>query len=134
MISVGPFIINTILGMVIVFPAAVELFCLEVPNSPLAALLGWLRISSLMHAFPSTGDARVRGHSILKNPEVPPGQAGYGTGNRSDLLRCSGLHVLARSDLCGLYGNDTAAACGFAMVGAVFSLQFGSSVIDGLNL
>lgn len=70
MISVGPFLINTILGMFIVFPAAVELFRFEVWSNPLSLLLGWLGISILMHAFPSTGDAKVMVHSILKNPDV----------------------------------------------------------------
>lgn len=70
MISVGPFLINTILGMFIVFPAAVELFRFEVWSNLLSLLLGWLGISILMHAFPSTGDAKVMVHSILKNPEV----------------------------------------------------------------
>lgn len=70
MISVGPFIVNTLLGMLIVFPAAVELFRFEVYQNILVLLLGWLGISILMHAFPSTGDAKVMVQSILKNPDV----------------------------------------------------------------
>lgn len=70
MISVGPFIVNTLLGMLIVFPAAVELFRFEVYQNLLVLLLGWLGISILMHAFPSTGDAKVVVQAILKNPDV----------------------------------------------------------------
>lgn len=70
MISVGPFIVNTLLGMLIVFPAAIELFRFEVYQNILILLLGWLGISILMHAFPSTGDAKVMVQSILKNPDV----------------------------------------------------------------
>ena len=70
MISVGPFLVNTVLGMLIVFPAAIELFRFEVYHNVLSLLLGWLGISILMHAFPSTGDAKVMVQSILKNPEV----------------------------------------------------------------
>lgn len=70
MISVGPFIVNTLLGMLIVFPAAIELFRFEVYQNILILLLGWLGISVLMHAFPSTGDAKVMVQSILKNPDV----------------------------------------------------------------
>ena len=72
MISVGPFLVNTILGMLIVFPAAIELFRFETKNNILVLILGWLGISILMHAFPSTGDAKVMVQSILKNPDVNP--------------------------------------------------------------
>lgn len=72
MISVGPFIVNSIVGMMVVFPAAIELFRFEVYNNPLVLLLGWLGISILMHSFPSTGDAKVMVQNILKNPDVNP--------------------------------------------------------------
>lgn len=70
MISVGPFLVNTILGMLIVLPAAIVFIHFGVHNNPLMLFLGWLGISILMHAFPSTGDAKVMIHSILKNPNV----------------------------------------------------------------
>lgn len=70
MISVGPFIVNTLLGMLIVFPAAIELIHFKVYGNVLNLFLGWLGISILMHAFPSTGDARVMSNTILKNPDV----------------------------------------------------------------
>lgn len=72
MISVGPFIVNTIVGMLVVFPAAIELFQFKVYHNPLALFLGWLGISILMHSFPSTGDAKVMVQNILKNPDVNP--------------------------------------------------------------
>lgn len=67
MISVGPFFINTILGMLIVLPASIELFTF---GDGRHLVLAWLGISILMHAFPSTGDARVMVNQILKNPDV----------------------------------------------------------------
>lgn len=72
MISVGPFIVNTIVGMIVVFPAAIELFQFKVYQSPLNLFLGWLGVSILMHSFPSTGDAKVMIQNILKNPDVNP--------------------------------------------------------------
>lgn len=72
LISTGPFFVNTILGMLIVFPAAIELFRFESYKNPLTLLLGWLGVSILMHAFPSTGDAKVMVQAILKNKDVNP--------------------------------------------------------------
>lgn len=72
LISTGPFFVNTILGMLIVFPAAIELFQFRSYRNPLSLLLGWLGISILMHAFPSTGDAKVMVKAILKNENVNP--------------------------------------------------------------
>lgn len=68
--STGPFIVNTILGMLILLPASIELLVFKGGSDPLNLLLGWLGISILMHAFPSTGDAKVMVNRILKNPEV----------------------------------------------------------------
>lgn len=69
-ISIGPFIINTLLGMLLTLPAAVELIQFSSYVNPLSLLLGWLGISVLMHAFPSIGDAKVMVKCILKNPQV----------------------------------------------------------------
>ncbi|MFB9842658.1 DUF3267 domain-containing protein [Mucilaginibacter ginsenosidivorans] len=69
MISVGPFFVNTILGALIAFPAAMPVFVFNNAN-PLDYLLIYLGVSIAMHAFPSTGDAK----SILndlKEPETP---------------------------------------------------------------
>lgn len=70
-ISIGPFIINTMLGMLLTLPAAVEFLQFNSYGNPLTLLLGWLGLSVLMHAFPSIGDAKVMVNSILKKPQVP---------------------------------------------------------------
>lgn len=72
LISVGPFLVNTILGAVIMLPASISLIKFEGEGSLLTLLLGWLGISILMHAFPSTGDANVLVDSVLKNDQVNP--------------------------------------------------------------
>lgn len=68
--SMGPFFINTLLGILIILPASVELLIFKEYNNILNLILGWLGISILMHAFPSTGDAKVMVRRILKNPDV----------------------------------------------------------------
>ena len=68
--SMGPFFVNTLLGILIILPASVELLVFEEYTNVLNLVLGWLGISILMHAFPSTGDAKVMVNRILKNPEV----------------------------------------------------------------
>lgn len=55
MISVGPFVLNTLLGFVIGFPAALQ-YKFDAAG-PLDFLLLYLGVSIAMHAFPSTGDA-----------------------------------------------------------------------------
>lgn len=69
-ISFGPFIVNTIIGMLIVFPASIEILKFDVWDNIFNVALMWLGISILMHAFPSTGDAQVLVDSILKNKDV----------------------------------------------------------------
>lgn len=56
LISVGPFIVNSLLCMLICFPASVPLRIFGDSNLPSLVLL-WLGVSIGMHAFPSTGDA-----------------------------------------------------------------------------
>jgi len=56
MISIGPFIVNTILGALIALPAAMPVFKFD-NASPLDYILVFLGVSIAMHAFPSTGDA-----------------------------------------------------------------------------
>lgn len=75
--GLGPFFINTIIGMYITFPAY---FCLwgggkyRYGHNPAISfiflLLYWLGLSILMHAFPSTEDAKALIQSVLKNKEV----------------------------------------------------------------
>ncbi|MEW6365383.1 MAG: DUF3267 domain-containing protein [Acidobacteriota bacterium] len=57
LIAVGPLAVNSLLCILICFPASlpVEVFSVE---SPLNYVLMWLGISIGMHAFPSTQDAR----------------------------------------------------------------------------
>ncbi len=70
LISIGPFLINTLIGMIILAPAAIELIVFEDYSNPLNLLLGWIGFSTLMHAFPSTGDAKVLVNNILNNKNV----------------------------------------------------------------
>lgn len=56
LISVAPFLINSIAGMLIALPAAMAMAS-NVTLEPLDMLLAWLGVSVAMHAFPSTGDA-----------------------------------------------------------------------------
>ena len=70
LISVGPFLINTILGAIIMLPASITLIKFREQGNFLTLLLGWLGISILMHAFPSTGDAEALIASVLKNENV----------------------------------------------------------------
>lgn len=76
-ITFGPFLVNTLLGMFISAPATYFLFCAgslqalpsDLLKIPLFILL-WLGISILMHAFPSTGDAKSLFASVIKNKKV----------------------------------------------------------------
>ena len=83
-ISIGPFIINTLLGAIILFPASIEMsefgILTAVRNGNVGfegilrflpmLILYWLGVSIIMHAFPSTGDAQSLVSSVLKNKEV----------------------------------------------------------------
>ena len=81
LISVAPFLINSVIGLLIALPAALA----KIGNGemgPLELLVGWLGFSVAMHAFPSTGDASSMWHAL----RVP------GT---SWLLRLVGYPVIA---------------------------------------
>ncbi|WDF56490.1 DUF3267 domain-containing protein [Mucilaginibacter sp. KACC 22063] len=68
MISIGPFFLNTILGALIAFPAAIPVFKFD--NGNIADyLLIYLGVSIAMHAFPSRGDAQSLWQS-LKEPDT----------------------------------------------------------------
>ncbi|MDR5587049.1 MULTISPECIES: metalloprotease family protein [Clostridium] len=69
-VSIGPFLINTILGMFIMLPVSIEVFEFKNYNNLLNLFLVWIGISILMHAFPSKVDAENMIESILKNKEV----------------------------------------------------------------
>ena len=68
--SMGPFIFNTILGSLIILPASIQFFAFKVNSDILNLILVWAGFSILMHAFPSTGDAKVMVQQILKNKKV----------------------------------------------------------------
>ena len=66
LISVAPFLINSILGFLICLPVALAAAA-KTPMGPLDLLLGWLGISVAMHAFPSTGDASSLWSALKKD-------------------------------------------------------------------
>jgi len=70
LISVGPFIVNTVIGALISLPAALPVFTFHTAG-PMDYLLIYLGVSIAMHAFPSRGDANVIWHSIKE--ESTPG-------------------------------------------------------------
>src|SRR4029078_10337648 len=57
LISVGPFIVNSLLCIFICFPAFVPVRIFDL-HDPVSYFLLWLGLSIGMHAIPSTGDAR----------------------------------------------------------------------------
>lgn len=57
-ISVGPFLINSVLGAAIAGPAFFSVFQFE-QGGVVDYFLAWLGVSIAMHAFPSMGDAAV---------------------------------------------------------------------------
>lgn len=56
LISVAPFLLNSIVGLLICLPVALATAA-KTSVGPVDVLLGWVGISVAMHAFPSTGDA-----------------------------------------------------------------------------
>ncbi|RFM28574.1 DUF3267 domain-containing protein [Deminuibacter soli] len=62
-ISIGPFFINTLLGILIALPAALPIASFSNPGFIDIVLL-YLGVSIAMHAFPSRGDAEVIWSSI----------------------------------------------------------------------
>ena len=69
MIGVGPFIVNTVLGALISFPAALPVFTFN-SGGILDYILIYLGVSIAMHAFPSSGDADSI-WSQVKEKETP---------------------------------------------------------------
>lgn len=68
LISIGPFIINTILGALIAMSSAIPVLKFS-SGDALDFLLIWLGVSIAMHAFPSKGDANNI-WEIIKNEET----------------------------------------------------------------
>ena len=58
LISVGPFIVNSLLCILLCFPAFVPVRIFDRAD-PISYFLLWLGLSIGMHAFPSTQDAKV---------------------------------------------------------------------------
>lgn len=73
----GPFIVNTLLGVIMVIPAYIGLYSYNTDSLPdkllwlVYIVLLWLGVAVLMHAFPGLNDARVLITSILKDLDVP---------------------------------------------------------------
>ncbi|MHC4353700.1 MAG: DUF3267 domain-containing protein [Planctomycetota bacterium] len=65
LVSMGPFIVNSLLCIFICLPAFLPMRVFGV-ESPLSYFLLWLGISIGMHAFPSTGDAHNLYHHARK--------------------------------------------------------------------
>jgi hypothetical protein len=65
LISVGPFIVNSLVCILLCFPAfvPVRIFARQ---DPISYFLLWLGLSIGMHAFPSTQDAKVLWHHAKK--------------------------------------------------------------------
>jgi Putative zincin peptidase len=57
LISMGPFLVNTILCFLICLPAYIPIFYFDLAH-PLSYALMWLGVSIGMHAIPSTQDAK----------------------------------------------------------------------------
>lgn len=77
LIAVGPFLINTLVGICLLLPAAMEYVAFggltgsSGMESLLMVISMWLGLSVLIHAFPSRGDAKTLITTIMKNKEVP---------------------------------------------------------------
>jgi Putative zincin peptidase len=76
LISVGPFLVNTAIGAIVSFPAALPVIKFG-SGDLLDVFLIWLGVSIAMHAIPSTGDAKsmwqsVKGVSPVKRLLVMP--------------------------------------------------------------
>jgi len=99
-IGVAPFLLNSVLGAVIAFPAAIPVLKFEA-GSPLDYVLIWLGVSIAMHAFPSTGDAATMRQALSRSIFT----RGAACGNSHcgiDLSRRSRFDVLAGLALRGL--------------------------------
>ena len=70
LISVGPFLVNTVLGALLTLSPAVNLLGIGGSFNFLDVILIYLGFSILMHAFPSSGDAKAMYESIIKNDKV----------------------------------------------------------------
>lgn len=65
LIGVGPFLVNTILGLVIALSASSLRGSGNITVTVLWAVLIWLAVSVAMHSFPSTGDAKAIWSTVM---------------------------------------------------------------------
>ena len=66
LIAIGPAFVNTLLGVLIAFPAVLGAFLFDsVFNTLVDLILIWLGLSIAMHAFPSIGDAKTIWNSVM---------------------------------------------------------------------
>ena len=63
LIGLGPFFVNTIIGAIIAFPAALPVIKFNC-GDPLDYILVWLGVSIAMHAIPSRGDAKCMREAV----------------------------------------------------------------------
>jgi len=70
LVSIGPLIVNTILGILILIPVTINVFVFGELNNLLNLVILWLGISILMHAFPSKQDGQVMVDQILNNKDI----------------------------------------------------------------
>lgn len=70
MISIGPFFVNTILGFIIAFPAAIPVIQFK-SGTIFDYILLYLGVSIAMHAFPSIGDAQSIWNVLWKDKNTP---------------------------------------------------------------
>ncbi|MBP5304360.1 MAG: DUF3267 domain-containing protein [Lachnospiraceae bacterium] len=77
LITYGPFLFNTILGTFLVIPMSImwtffaRRVLLPFWVKAVCYVLGYLGVSCLANAFPSSGDAKVLFTSVVKNKDVP---------------------------------------------------------------
>lgn len=69
LISIGPFIINTLIALLIALPAALQ-YKFGAANL-LDCVLLYLGVSIAMHAFPSTGDASALWEAVMHGEDTP---------------------------------------------------------------
>jgi hypothetical protein len=69
LIGIGPFLVNTIVGALVAFPAALPVIKFDHADG-LNSVLIWLGVSIAMHAFPSRGDAESM-NSAISTGDVP---------------------------------------------------------------
>ena len=65
LIGIGPLFVNTVVGIIVAFPAVLAFSSGDNSFGLLNLFLGWLGVSIAMHSFPSTGDAASIWKSVM---------------------------------------------------------------------